>query len=109
MPMAAITTHIGALVIKGAHKLSERIGRPLELDTDGIWACLPAAFPETFDIHTTDPKNPTVELDYPCSMLNVRTHKEFTNTQWQVHTTHHVFPHGAAYVLQDYIPKQNRS
>jgi DNA polymerase elongation subunit (family B) len=26
----------------------EQIGKPLELDTDGIWCCLPGSFPENF-------------------------------------------------------------
>jgi hypothetical protein len=26
------------------------LGRPLELDTDGIWCVLPASFPENYDI-----------------------------------------------------------
>ena len=25
-------------------------GRPLELDTDGIWCIMPASFPENYDI-----------------------------------------------------------
>ncbi len=31
-----------------ACKLVEQLGRPLELDTDGIWCALPASFPEVF-------------------------------------------------------------
>lgn len=27
----------------------EQIGKPLELDTDGIWCCLPGSFPENFE------------------------------------------------------------
>jgi DNA polymerase epsilon subunit 1 len=26
----------------------EQLGKPLELDTDGIWCCLPGSFPENF-------------------------------------------------------------
>ena len=37
MEMAAVTTHTGGSLIKQARRLVERIGRPLELDTDGIW------------------------------------------------------------------------
>jgi DNA polymerase elongation subunit (family B) len=43
MEMAAITTNTGSNLIKGARQLVERIGCPLELDTDGIWCILPAA------------------------------------------------------------------
>jgi DNA polymerase epsilon subunit 1 len=28
----------------------EQIGVPLELDTDGIWCCLPSSFPENFKV-----------------------------------------------------------
>ena len=34
-------------------------GRPLELDTDGIWCTLPASFPENFVFKfALDPQNP---------------------------------------------------
>jgi len=33
-----------------ACKLVEQLGRPLELDTDGIWCALPASFPEVFKL-----------------------------------------------------------
>jgi hypothetical protein len=26
----------------------EQLGKPLELDTDGIWCCLPGSFPESY-------------------------------------------------------------
>jgi DNA polymerase epsilon subunit 1 len=26
----------------------EQLGKPLELDTDGIWCCLPGSFPENY-------------------------------------------------------------
>jgi len=42
--------YTGATIIKMAHKLVERIGQPLELDTDGIWCILPSSFPGTFKI-----------------------------------------------------------
>lgn len=41
-----------------ARRLVERIGIPLELDTDGIWCMLPSSFPENFTFFTTNPKNP---------------------------------------------------
>jgi hypothetical protein len=28
----------------------EQLGKPLELDTDGIWCCLPGSFPENFKL-----------------------------------------------------------
>jgi hypothetical protein len=33
----------------GAVLQVEQIGKPLELDTDGIWCCLPGSFPENFE------------------------------------------------------------
>ena len=38
--MAGVVTQTGANIIKDARVLVEEIGRPLELDTDGIW-CMP--------------------------------------------------------------------
>ncbi len=37
-------------VAQRAARLIEAIGKPLELDTDGIWCCLPASFPENFKV-----------------------------------------------------------
>ena len=38
------------VVLQRAARLIEAIGMPLELDTDGIWCCLPASFPENFKV-----------------------------------------------------------
>lgn len=35
--MAGIVCHTGANIITEARKLVEKIGKPLELDTDGTW------------------------------------------------------------------------
>ena len=48
MEMAGITCLTGATIIQMARALVERVGRPLELDTDGIWCILPKSFPETY-------------------------------------------------------------
>ncbi|KAJ7071344.1 hypothetical protein C8F01DRAFT_1110146 [Mycena amicta] len=48
MEMAGITCLTGATIIQMARALVEQIGRPLELDTDGIWCMLPGVFPENF-------------------------------------------------------------
>lgn len=53
MEMAGIVCYTGANIIKEARELVEKIGRPLELDTDGIWCLLPASFPENFTFTTT--------------------------------------------------------
>lgn len=52
MEMAGVVTYTGAKIIQNAHKLVEQIGKPLELDTDGIWCCLPGSFPENFVFKT---------------------------------------------------------
>jgi DNA polymerase epsilon subunit 1 len=41
MEMAGIVTHTGAQIITKARELIEKVGRPLELDTDGV-SCYPA-------------------------------------------------------------------
>lgn len=60
MEMAGIVCYTGASIIKCARELVEQVGRPLELDTDGIWCVLPASFPENFTIKTRNPKKPKV-------------------------------------------------
>jgi DNA polymerase epsilon subunit 1 len=52
-------THTGANIIKRARETIEKIGKPLELDTDGVWCCLPASFPETYEFRTNKPNKPT--------------------------------------------------
>ena len=48
MEMAGVVTYTGAKIIQRACALVEQLGRPLELDTDGIWCTLPASFPENY-------------------------------------------------------------
>lgn len=48
MEMAGVVTYTGAKIIQNARYLVEQIGKPLELDTDGIWCALPGCFPESF-------------------------------------------------------------
>jgi hypothetical protein len=48
MEMAGVVTYTGAKIIQNARILVEQIGKPLELDTDGIWCALPGSFPENF-------------------------------------------------------------
>ncbi|KAI3948326.1 hypothetical protein MKW92_039962 [Papaver armeniacum] len=52
MEMAGVVTYTGAKIIQNARVLVEKIGRPLELDTDGIWCALPGYFPENFTFKT---------------------------------------------------------
>ncbi|ORY68251.1 DNA polymerase family B [Pseudomassariella vexata] len=81
MEMAGVTCLTGAHIIQMAKELVERLGRPLELDTDGIWCMLPATFPENFAFKLKNGKK--LAISYPCVMLNHRVHAKFTNHQYQ--------------------------
>jgi DNA polymerase epsilon subunit 1 len=81
MEMAGIVCLTGATIIQLARSRVEQIGRPLELDTDGIWCILPEAFPEDFKLKTVDGKS--ISISYPCVMLNHLVHAQFTNHQYQ--------------------------
>ncbi|KAG7318195.1 hypothetical protein KOW79_017950 [Hemibagrus wyckioides] len=83
MEMAGIVCHTGANIITQARELIEQIGRPLELDTDGIWCVLPNSFPENFVIKTSNEKKPKVTISYPGAMLNIMVKAGFTNEQYQ--------------------------
>ena len=81
MEMAGIVTHTGAQLIKQARELVEQVGRPLELDTDGIWCILPSSFPTDFKFKKND--GGSVTIGYPCAMLNADVHENYTNHQYQ--------------------------
>ena len=81
MDMAAMVTNLGGNLIKAARQLVERVGRPLELDTDGIWCILPSSFPENFSFTTSS--GGKINFAYPCVMLNCMVHDKFTNHQYQ--------------------------
>ncbi|KAJ6441015.1 DNA polymerase epsilon catalytic subunit A [Purpureocillium lavendulum] len=81
MEMAGVTCLTGATIIQMARQLVERLGRPLELDTDGIWCMLPATFPENFAFKLKNGKK--LNISYPCVMLNHLVHDRFTNHQYQ--------------------------
>lgn len=83
MEMAGIVCYTGANIITQARELVEQIGRPLELDTDGIWCVLPNSFPENFVIKSTNAKKPKVTISYPGAMLNILVKEGFTNHQYQ--------------------------
>jgi len=80
MEMAGITCLTGATIIQMARALVEQIGRPLELDTDGIWCMLPGVFPENFKFKLNNGKS--IGFSYPCTMLNHLVHAQFTNHQY---------------------------
>lgn len=81
MEMAGVTCLTGAHIIQLAKEMVERLGRPLELDTDGIWCMLPATFPENFAFKLKNGKK--LAVSYPCVMLNHLVHGKFTNHQYQ--------------------------
>ncbi|MFT7808498.1 DNA polymerase epsilon catalytic subunit A isoform X1 [Arapaima gigas] len=83
MEMAGIVCYTGANIITQARELIEQIGRPLELDTDGIWCVLPNTFPENFVIKSSNEKKPKVTISYPGAMLNIMVKEGFTNHQYQ--------------------------
>ncbi|XP_029019497.1 DNA polymerase epsilon catalytic subunit A [Betta splendens] len=82
MEMAGIVCFTGANIITQARELIEQIGRPLELDTDGIWCVLPNTFPENFVVKTSNEKKPKVTISYPGAMLNIMVKEGFTNDQY---------------------------
>ena len=81
MEMAGVVTYTGSKLIQGARRLVEQVGRPLELDTDGIWCILPASFPQRFTLRLRN--GDKLDLQYPCAMLNVDVHENYTNHQYQ--------------------------
>ncbi|XP_065339696.1 DNA polymerase epsilon catalytic subunit 1 [Cloeon dipterum] len=83
MEMAGIVCHTGANIIRQAREIIEQVGRPLELDTDGIWCVLPASFPENFEIRTSNPKKSKVVVSYPNAVLNLMVRENYTNDQYQ--------------------------
>ncbi|RYR70524.1 hypothetical protein Ahy_A03g017008 [Arachis hypogaea] len=85
MEMAGVVTYTGAKIIQNARLLVEKIGKPLELDTDGIWCALPGSFPENFTFKTKDSKR-KLTISYPCVMLNVDVAINNTNDQYQTLT-----------------------
>ncbi|KAJ3047104.1 DNA polymerase epsilon catalytic subunit, partial [Rhizophlyctis rosea] len=81
MEMAGIVCLTGARIIQLARSRVEQIGRPLELDTDGIWCIFPQTFPENYSFKLTNGKK--WPISYPCVMLNHLVHAQFTNHQYQ--------------------------
>jgi len=70
MEMAGIVCCTGAAIITKAREIIEKIGRPLELDTDGIWCILPSTFPENYTIHSTHEKKSQFTVSFPNAVLN---------------------------------------
>lgn len=79
--MVGVVTYIGAKIIQNSRLLVEKIGRPLELNTYGIWCVLPGSFPENFTFKAKAGKKLTIS--YPCVMLNDDVARNKTNDQYQ--------------------------
>lgn len=82
MPMAGIVCLTGANIIRKAREIVEKIGRPLELDTDGIWCILPGTFPQNLEIKTSNEKKKKLNISYPNAILNAMVKDYFTNDQY---------------------------
>ncbi|XP_023169776.2 DNA polymerase epsilon catalytic subunit A [Drosophila hydei] len=82
MPMAGIVCLTGSNIITKAREIIERVGRPLELDTDGIWCILPGSFPQEFTVQTTHEKKKKINISYPNAVLNTMVKDHFTNDQY---------------------------
>lgn len=64
-----MVTYIGSNIINDSKNFIEaRLGKPLELDTDGIWMLLPQGFPEEVKIKFKNGKS--FNMSYPCQILN---------------------------------------
>ncbi|XP_041968884.1 DNA polymerase epsilon catalytic subunit 1 isoform X2 [Aricia agestis] len=82
MEMAGIVCYTGANIIMKAREIIEQVGRPLELDTDGIWCILPSSFPENVTVHTTHHKKTKINVSFPNAVLNAMVKDHFTNDQY---------------------------
>lgn len=82
MPMAGIVCLTGSNIIRKAREIVERIGRPLELDTDGIWCIVPASLPQEYTIHSNHAKKKEFNISYPNAVLNTMVNNFFTNEQY---------------------------
>ncbi|KAH8310400.1 hypothetical protein KR044_001123, partial [Drosophila immigrans] len=82
MPMAGIVCLTGSNIITKAREIIEKVGRPLELDTDGIWCILPGSFPQEFSVLTTHAKKQKINISYPNAVLNTMVKDHFTNDQY---------------------------
>lgn len=82
MQMGGIVCLTGSSIIKRAREVIEKVGRPLELDTDGIWCMLPGTFPQDFEVQTNLPKKSKINVSYPNAVLNSMVKDLFTNDQY---------------------------
>ena len=85
MTMGGIVTFTGSNLIREAREFVDKMGLPLELDTDGIWCLLPKSFPNRFkfELRTETGASKSVTMTFACSLLNVRVHRKYSNDQYQ--------------------------
>ncbi|KAJ2759387.1 DNA polymerase epsilon catalytic subunit, partial [Coemansia nantahalensis] len=81
LEMAGVVCLTGSRIIQMARQRVEQLGRPLELDTDGIWCALPRTFPENYTFKLRG--GGKLGVSYPCTMLNHLVFDQFTNHQYQ--------------------------
>jgi DNA polymerase epsilon subunit 1 len=81
MEMAGMVTYTGAKIIQESKKVMDALGKPLELDTDGIWTLLPTGFPEKFNLKLSNGN--TLNFSFICSLLNWTIYDKFKNEQYQ--------------------------
>ncbi|KNC70827.1 hypothetical protein SARC_16640, partial [Sphaeroforma arctica JP610] len=90
MEMAGIVCYTGSNIITRAREIVDRIGIPLELDTDGIWCVLPSSFPEDFVFQPKDTSKKKVSIEVArCTC---------TYTKW---TRMHMHSQVYVYILTD--------
>lgn len=82
MQMGGIVCLTGSNIIRRAREIIERVGRPLELDTDGIWCVLPATFPQNYEVISMHEKKKKFTVSFPNAVLNMMVKDHFTNDQY---------------------------
>eukprot|EP01105_Mastigella_eilhardi_P017644 TRINITY_DN4063_c0_g1_i2.p1 TRINITY_DN4063_c0_g1~~TRINITY_DN4063_c0_g1_i2.p1 ORF type:complete len:2253 (-),score=629.40 TRINITY_DN4063_c0_g1_i2:1326-7811(-) len=80
MEMAGIVTHTGFQIITMSRELISCFGRPVELDTDGIWCLFPKTFPSNYLLESPTKK---FAFNFPCTTLNRQVHQFFSNNQYE--------------------------
>ena len=75
-----MVTYQGSHLITDARLFCQKIGKPLELDTDGIWCCLPKGFPETYNLKLKNGKK--MKFIFSQAMLNTKTYYKYHNNQY---------------------------
>lgn len=99
MEMAGVVTLTGSKIIQQTREIMSGLGRPLELDTDGIWTTIPPSFPMNKDFVMADGSKRG--FSFPCSMLNQNVDFGFSNYQyhdfdietssWKIHKENSIF------------------